>query len=200
MFRYPKPIDELIQTISKLQGVGKKTAERLTLELFNWKEYQLENFGEQLSSLKKRVFFCERCFNFSEQKLCSICQDETRDSKIICILESASGVRALEESGSFFGLYHILGGKLSPLEGISPQHLNIASLLRRVKDNQVSEVILALSSDIEGEATSSYISSLLEEQRAIKITRLALGVPIGTDLNYADSSTLAVAIEKRQSL
>ena len=199
MFQYPAPIEDLINTISKLQGIGKKTAERLVFNLYNWSSNDTKKFSQQLIDLQAKILRCERCHNFAENKLCTICQNDKRNEKLLCIIESPNQIKPIEESGSFWGYYHVLGGKLSPLEGISPEHLNIKCLNERINKNNIEEILLAIGSDIEGEATSSYLTNLLKDKN-ITITRLALGLPVGSDLTYADSSTLAMAIKKRQTL
>ena len=199
MFRYPTAIENLINSISKLQGIGRKTAERLVFNLYNWSPNELENLSTQISKLQIEVKECARCHNFAENKLCFICENQTRDNKLLCIIESPNEIKAIEESKCFNGYYHILGGKLSPLDEIGPEQLNIDSLLKTVKTYDVSEILMAISSDIEGEATSSYLTNLFKNEN-ITITRLALGLPVGSELIYADSSTLAMAIKKRQAL
>lgn len=194
---YPKSFLHLIDTISRLPGIGKRTAERLALSLYDWRQDELQYFGELLTDLKEKVKSCTVCGNFADDQLCRICLDDGRDSTSICIIENVSQIPVIEKSGSFKGRYHILGGKLSPVNGIGPESLKIDSLLNRL--DGVSEIILATSPDFDGEATASYIASLLDN-KGIELTRIARGIPVGADISYADSASMAMAMNSRRKL
>lgn len=194
---YPSSFIRLINTIARLPGIGKRTAERLALALFDWREDELEFFGEAISELKKNVKSCQACGNFSEEEKCKICLDPSRDQSSICVIETVAQIPVIEKSGSFRGLYHILGGKLSPVNGIGPEALKVDTLMNRL-DN-VTEIILATSPDFDGEATASYIADLLKEKE-ISITRIARGIPVGADISYADSASMAMAMNSRRQL
>lgn len=194
---YPSSFIRLINTISRLPGIGKRTAERLALALYDWKEEELEYFGETISELKKNVKSCQTCGNFSDAELCNICLDPSRDQSSICVIETVSQIPVIEKSGSFRGLYHILGGKLSPVNSIGPETLKVDSLLSRLE--HTSEIILATSPDFDGEATASYIADLLKDKE-LDITRIARGIPVGADISYADSASMAMAMNSRRQL
>ena len=194
---YPSAFIKLINTISRLPGIGKRTAERLALALYDWPENELDYFGEAISELKKNVKSCLVCGNFSDEDKCKICLDHSRDQSSICIIETVAQIPVIEKSGSFRGLYHILGGKLSPVNGIGPEALKVDTLLTRL--DEVTEVILATSPDFDGEATASYIADILKEKN-ISITRIARGIPVGADISYADSASMAMAMNSRRQL
>ena len=194
---YPKSFIHLIDTISRLPGIGRRTAERLALALYDWREDELQYFGELLIELKHNVKSCTSCGNFADDQLCRICLDDSRDKSSICIIENVSQIPVIEKSGSFRGTYHILGGKLSPVNGIGPEALKIEGLMKRLEG--VSEIILATSPDFDGEATASYIADLLKD-REIELTRIARGIPVGADISYADSASMAMAMNSRRKL
>lgn len=195
---YPQSIEILINNLKKLPGIGKKTAERLALDMVYWDDFDLQKFSESVCDLKKNLHFCEVCGNFSNGTKCVICLNNARDFSSICVVEQPTQISILEQSGIYKGYYHVLGGKLKPLDGIGPDELNIDKLIQRAQDEQVQEVILALSFDVEGEATSSY---LVEELKPyVDVSRLATGIPLGTDISYADTGTLTAAINRRYKL
>lgn len=194
---YPAAFIKLINAISRLPGIGKRTAERLALALYDWKDDELEFFGDAVKELKKNVKSCLKCGNFADDETCNICNDLSRDQTSICVIENVSQIPVIEKSGSFKGRYHILGGKLSPVNGIGPESLRVATLLNRLEG--VSEIILATSPDFDGEATASYIADLLKD-RGLDITRIARGIPVGADLSYADSASMAMAMNSRRQL
>jgi len=196
----PKNIEQAIEEFGKLPGVGQKTAERLTFYLLSKKEEDVERFGETIRMLKKGIRYCERCQNFSTETICSICSNLERDPSVICIVEDPLDLIALEKANTYKGLYHVLHGVISPVEGIGPDDLKIAELITRVKEGKVKEIILALNPSLEGEATSAYILRYIRPPQAgpdLKITRIARGIPMGGDLNYADAQTLKKAFEGR---
>lgn len=196
---YPACIEDLITSFRNLPGIGKRTAERLALSVSAWECEEVTLFASRLQNLVDELKFCKECGNFSETDVCSICEDRVRRSNVICIVEQPAQVSAIEQSGIFRGLYHVLGGKLAPLDGIGPDQLNIDSLVSRVRKNPPEEIIIALSYDVEGEATASF---LVEELRGcdVKVTRPATGIPLGTDITVADAGTLSAALNRRYTL
>jgi recombination protein RecR len=194
-----EPLHIAIEELSKLPGIGKKTAQRLALYLLKSTPENVNNLLNAIQDLKTKIHFCERCFNISEENLCRICQNYRRDSTIICVVEEASDVIAIERSNEFTGIYHVLGGVLSPLSGISPDELKIKELIRRFESENIKEVILALNPDTEGETTSLYLAKLLKPL-GVKVTRIARGLPIGGDLEFADEATIGRAMLNRLDL
>ena len=188
-----------IDELSKLPGIGKKTAQRLAIHLIKCETPQVENLISAIHNLKLKLRFCSRCFNLSEDEFCSICTSEKRDKSTICVVEEASDVMAVEKTHEYNGLYHVLGGVLSPLSGITPESLHIKELLKRFEEEEIREVILALNPDTEGETTSLYLAKMLKPL-GITITRIARGLPIGGDLEFADDATIGRAILNRSSL
>jgi len=191
-----EPLLVAIEELSRLPGIGRKTAQRLALYLIRKDNQQFHNLISALENLKIKLMFCQRCFNLSEDKLCVICKSAKRDNSIICVVEEASDVIAIEKTHEFNGLYHVLGGVLSPLTNITPESLKIKELLKRLEQEQVREIILALNPDTEGEATALYLSKLLKPLK-VKITRIARGLPIGGDLEFADEATIGRSITNR---
>jgi len=194
-----EPLLIAIEELSKLPGIGKKTAQRLAIFLLKSEDPQVDNLINAIKDLKIKLRFCERCFNLSEEELCNICKNEKRDKSIICVVEEASDVMAIEKTHEFRGLYHVLGGVLSPLSGVTPESLHIKELLKRFETEDFKEVILALNPDTEGETTSLYLSKLMKPF-GITVTRIARGLPIGGDLEFADDATIGRAILNRSSL
>jgi recombination protein RecR len=194
-----EPLLIAIEELSKLPGIGKKTAQRLAIFLLKTEDPQVDNLINAIKDLKIKLRFCERCFNLSEEELCNICQSAKRDKSVICVVEEASDVMAIEKTHEFRGLYHVLGGVLSPLSGISPDSLHIKELLKRFETEDFKEVILALNPDTEGETTSLYLAKLMKPF-GITVTRIARGLPIGGDLEFADDATIGRAILNRSSL
>ena len=194
-----EPLLVAIEELSKLPGIGKKTAQRLAIFLLKMDDDRLDNLLNSLKDLKTKLFFCSRCFNLSEEKYCEICKSVKRDTSIICVVEEVSDVIAIEKTHEFDGLYHVLGGVLSPLSGITPDSLKIKELLKRFETENIEEVILALNPDTEGEATSLYLAKLIKPL-SIKVTRIARGLPIGGDLEFADEATIGRAMIHRLSI
>lgn len=194
-----EPLLVAIEELSKLPGIGKKTAQRLAIHLLKCEDQQVERLITAIQNLKLKLRFCSRCFNLSEEELCSICTSEKRDKSVICVVEEASDVMAVEKTHEYKGLYHVLGGVLSPLSGITPESLHIRELLKRFEEEEIKEVILALNPDTEGETTSLYLAKILKPI-GIKVTRIARGLPIGGDLEFADDATIGRAILNRSSL
>ena len=195
---YTPPLARLIEQLQRLPGVGPKTAQRLALHILKRPDNEIQALAKALIDAKKRVGLCKVCFHFSEQPICDICRNPNRDSQTICVVADARDVIALEKTREYRGKYHVLGGVMSPMDGIGPEQLYIQPLVRRVTQEGVKEVILAISPTVEGEPTSLYIGQLLKP--FTKVTRIAFGLPMGGDLEYADEVTLARALEGRQEL
>lgn len=191
-----EPLEIAIQELSKLPGIGRKTALRLSLFILRQSDEDVEHLVEALLNLKRKLKFCSECFNLSTEDLCPVCSDQNRDRKLICVVEDINDVIAIEKTNEFKGLYHVLGGVLSPLEGIGPNELKIKELLSRIEKLNPQEIILALNPSTEGEATSLYIANLLKNSN-VKVTRIARGIPIGQDLEFVDEATVVRALEGR---
>jgi recombination protein RecR len=191
-----EPLKVVIEELSKLPSIGKKSAQRLALHLVKKEKQDLEDLISALIELKDNIKFCEICFNISSHDICNVCKNPKRDNSTICIVEEASDVIAIENTNEFNGKYHVLGGVLSPLAGIGVEELKIKELLGRLKSDEVSEIILALNPNTEGETTSLYLAKLLKPI-GIKITRLARGLPIGGDLEFTDEATIGRAVLNR---
>jgi recombination protein RecR len=196
-YKYTKPLARLIDELSKLPGIGPKTAQRLALYILNIPKEESGMLAQSILNAKEQVKRCQICHNLTDQDICEICRDNNRDKSIICVVETARDLMAIEKTGGFKGVYHVLEGAISPLDGVEPEHLTIDLLLSRLKTGKVKEIILATNPNIEGEVTSSYIAKLVKPM-GIKITRIAYGVPIGGDLEYADEVTLSQALLGRQ--
>lgn len=192
-------IEELITELAKLPGIGRKTAQRLTFHLLQQPPEQVERLAAALASVSERVRPCGECGNLTEEQPCSICRDPRRDRGLVCVVEEPSTVGVVDRSTDFRGRYHVLGGRLSPLDGIGPEALRIDRLVQRVKDGGVREVILATNPSMEGEVTATYIQQLLAGM-GVRVTRLARGLPMGGDLEYVDGVTLAHALVARQDV
>ena len=197
MSAFIEPIGKLINEFSKLPGVGAKTAQRYAYKVINMTDEEAENFAETIKSAKKNVHYCKICGNFSEGEVCDVCK--TRSPSVICVVKEPKDVIAIEKLNEFNGVYHVLHGTISPLDGVGPDDIDVKGLLSRISKGGVSEVIMATNPDVEGEATAMYITGLLKPL-GIKVTRLAHGIPIGTDLEYADDVSLARAFVERKVL
>lgn len=198
--QYPEAITKLMESLSKLPGVGPKTSERLAFFVANkMKEEDVLNFAKALVSVKRDLMECSICGNITDKNPCRICNDTTRDRSIIAVVEETKDLIAMEKMKEYKGLYHVLNGVISPINGIGPQDINISSLLNRLKDEEIKEVILATNTTIEGESTAMYIAKLLEKTD-IKVTRIARGLPVGGGLEYADEVTLLRALEGRREI
>jgi recombination protein RecR len=193
------PVAALIEELSKLPGVGVKTAQRLTFFILRSPADQARRLAEAIMRVKESIIYCSRCFNITENDPCLICSNPNRDQESICVVEEPLDVLALEKTGVYKGLYHVLHGALSPVEGIGPKDLRIEELLKRVQDGKVREVILATNPNFEGEYTANYLQKELKPL-PVKVTGLARGLPIGGDLEYADEGTLSRALEGRREL
>ncbi len=196
---YEGVIQELIDELSRLPGVGPKSAQRIAFYLLQTEDDQAKKLAQVLLEVKERVRFCETCGNVAEETLCNICRDARRDRTYICVVEESKDVQAIERTREFRGLYHVLGGAISPIEGIGPDNLRIKELMVRLSNPDIQEVIIATDPNLEGEATATYLTRMLSPL-GIKITRLASGLPVGGDLEYADEITLGRAFEGRRSV
>ena len=196
MSYYPSSIRNLIKNITRFPGIGEKTAERLAMHVLKMKYNEARQLSGSILEVKEKVRFCSVCFALSDKDVCSICSDRTRNAALLCVVEQPADMVAIEKSGSFRGLYHILSGALSPMNGIGPDNIRIKELLSRLGKGNVQEVVLATGTNSEGEVTASHIAKLLENY-PVKVTRIASGVPIGGDLKYIDRVTLKRAMDLR---
>lgn len=196
---YPQPISKLIDGFMKLPGIGPKTAGRLAFYVLTMKEDDVLDLAKALVNAKRNLSYCSVCSNITDYDPCRICQDKTRDQSVICVVQDPKDVIAMERTKEYQGLYHVLHGAISPMDGVGPEDIKIPDLIKRLQDDQVQELILATNPTIEGEATSMYISRLLKPS-GIKVTRIAHGLPVGGDLEYADEVTLTKALEGRREI
>jgi len=200
MHHYPASIRNLINNITKLPGIGVKTAERLVLHILHAPREEAEALAQSILELKNRIRSCRRCFGLSDDEICKICSDPNRAASIICVVEQPGDMAVVEKSGGFTGLYHILQGVLSPMDGVGPDNIRIKELMDKITHdptrNPVEEIILATSTNVEGESTASYIAKLLENF-PVRVTRIASGIPIGSDLKYVDQMTMQRALKTR---
>lgn len=195
----PKPVTRLVEAFARLPGVGPKTASRLTFYLLRSGEELATELAEALTDLHRRLTYCQVCFNITEVSPCPICQDDRRDQETVCVVEEPLDVLAIEKTGAYRGLYHVLHGAISPVDGIGPDELRIKELVERLRDRPVKEIILATNPSLEGEATAMYLERQVASQN-VHITRLARGLPMGGDLEYADTVTLTRALEGRREM
>ena len=196
---YEGAVQELIDELGRLPGVGPKSAQRIAFHILEADPEDMKRLSDAIRAVKERVKFCSICFNVSEQDTCSICRDTRRDETALCVVEESKDVMAVERTRSFRGRYHVLGGAINPIAGIGPDQLHIRELLNRLSDDRIEEIIIATDPNLEGEATATYLARLLKTL-GIKVTRLASGLPVGGDLEYADEVTLGRAFEGRRSL
>ena len=198
MPQLPEPLERLIQELSRLPGIGPKTAQRLAFHLLRVDRQRAASLAQAIEDVKARIGYCERCYNIAEGSLCAICSSPRRDASVLCVVESAFDVLAVERTAEFSGLYFVLHGVISPIDGIGPEQIHVQQLLDRVRDEATSEVIIATDADIEGEATAVYLQRALQPFGA-RVTRPAHGLPVGGDLEYADELTLARAMAGRSA-
>lgn len=196
---YPKSIAALIEQFQKFPSVGPKSAQRMAFYLLKMPKQEVEKFAQSIIEAKENTFACDVCFNMSSTNPCEICQSTSRDRSIICVVSETKDLIAIEKTNEYKGLYHVLQGLISPIDGIGAEDIRIKELLHRLAENDVKEIILALSPSVEGEATSLYLNKLIKPF-GIKITRIAFGLPVGADLEYADEITLARALEGRREM
>lgn len=199
MRQYPKPLARLINEMSKLPGIGSKTAQRLAFYILSLEDKEAEQLAQSILTAKREMRYCSVCGNLTDTDPCSICSDPSRDETEICVVESPKDVMAMERIREFNGLYHVLHGVISPMDGVGPEDINLMSLLKRLQNSDVKELIIATNPNIEGEATAMYIARLIKPS-GIKVTRIAHGIPVGGDLEYADEVTLLKAMEGRREL
>lgn len=192
-------IRRALEEFERLPGIGPKSAQRIVYWLLNEDGDTAKRLSEAISEVKRTVHFCPICFNYSEDDVCAICADDERDRAAICVVEQPRDISSIDKTGQFHGLYHVIGGVISPMDGIGPEQLHIAELMRRLSDGAVTEVLIATNPTIEGETTATYLSRIMKPL-GIKVTRLASGLPVGSDLEFADEVTLGRAIEARREL
>ncbi len=193
------PLENLVEQFEKMPGIGYKTAQRLAYYVLNLSKTEADNFSKAITDAHDKIHYCKVCCNLTDQELCPICKSEKRDKGTICVVETPRDAMAMENTNEYKGLYHILHGAISPLNNIGPDNLTVKELLSRLQDDKVSEIIMATNPTVEGDATAMYLSRLLKPM-GVKITRLAYGIPVGGDLEYADQVTLAKALEGRNEL
>jgi recombination protein RecR len=196
---YAQPIGRLIAELGKLPGIGEKTATRLANYILRATEDDVKKLAESIVEVKRKIRLCRICFNPTEEDVCPICQDTTRDREVICVVEEPDALAAIEECGGFRGTYHVLHGALAPLDGIGPENLRLDELLQRIADGPVAEIIIATNPNVHGEATALLITRMLKE-KDIKLTRIATGVPIGGDLKYIDKMSISKSLEFRRGM
>lgn len=199
MSHYPSSILNLIKNLSRLPGIGEKTAERLAMHIFRAERKEVEQLSSSILEAKEKTRLCSVCFALSGSDVCNICSDQTRNSSILCVVEESADMAAIEKSGSFRGLYHILDGVLSPMDGVGPDDIRIGELISRIKGGKVKELVLATGTSVEGGTTDSYIAKQLETY-PVRVMRIASGIPMGCDLKYVDQVTLKKAMEARYAV
>lgn len=197
--KYPSTIQNLIECYKKLPGIGEKTAERYALATLELDQNVIDLFSKSIADTKTKIKRCRRCNNLSEDDLCEICKNDSRDKELLCVVEDPKSIILIEKIGSFNGYYHVIKGLISPLDGINPEDIELDKLIDRIKREDIKEVILAVKPSIEGETTSLYISRLLKDTDVI-VSKIAHGVPLGTDIDYVDTLTLELALENRKKI
>ncbi len=197
--RYAPPIARLLEELERLPGIGPKSAQRLVYHILRTDSVEAGRLAEAILEVKRTIHFCERCFNFAENDLCEVCTDARRDTTLLCVVEEPRDLVAVERTGEFSGVYHVLQGAISPIDGIGPEQLRIRELLGRLADETVTEVVIATNPNVEGETTALYLARLIKPL-GIRVTRIASGLPVGGDLEYADEVTLGRALEARRDM
>jgi recombination protein RecR len=197
--QHAQPIGRLIQELTKLPGIGEKTASRLAMHILRAAKEDAQGLARAILEVKEKIRFCSQCFNLTDQDPCRVCQDPKRNREILCVVSGPEDLIALEKSGGFRGLYHVLHGVLSPLDGVGPKDLRVSELLSRLQGGEVKEVILATNPSVEGEATAQYLSQIIKPLN-VRVTRIARGVPMGGDLQYIDEVTLSKSLENRSPI
>ncbi len=196
---YPRVLSDLINSFKRLPGIGEKSAERLALSILDFSEDEVNSFAKSLVDSRKNLHKCEVCGHITDKDKCDICLDESRDHNVICVLEDYKSVFAFEKAGNYNGVYHVLNGLISPIDGVNPEDINIASLVNRVKELEHPEIIIALKSTIEGETTTLYLKKIFED-KDVEISRLSYGIPMGTEIDYLDEITLDRALSDRKKI
>ncbi len=199
MAHYPEPFARLIEALQRLPGIGPKTAQRLTFFLLKRPVSEVRELSDALIAVKERIVYCRSCFNVTDEDPCRICADPARDARVLCVVEEPNDLLAMERTGEYRGRYHVLLGALSPLDGIGPEDLKVRELLTRLESGETTEVILATNPNVEGEATAIYLAKLIRPL-GVRVTRIARGLPVGGDLEYADQVTLSKALEGRREI
>lgn len=194
----PKSFQEAVKAFSQLPSIGQKSAQRMVMHLLKLPEEKSLNLAQALIKVKQSIRLCEICHAYSDDSVCSICLNPKRDQSLVCVVENPTDIFAIEESAQFQGVYHVLHGRLSPLEGVGPEQIKVYQLFKRLEQGQIQEVILAMNPDVEGDATALYIANKLASQQGIKTSRIAMGVPMGSSLEYTDQITLGRAIAERR--
>lgn len=196
---YPSSLNDLIESLKKLPSIGEKSAERLAFAIMNMDLEEANAFSNSIMKVKTMIKKCKICGNITENEVCDICNNESRDESLICVVEDSKNIITLEKIGTYTGKYHVLDGLISPIDGIGPDDINIKSLIEKVKDNSIKEVIIAISPTLEGETTALYISKLLEGSNVI-VSKIAYGIPMGADMEYLDPMTLSMALSNRNKI
>lgn len=199
MANYTDSIEKLIDSLIKLPGIGRRSAERIVSHILGASKDEIKNLSDAVNKVKENVRFCRICNNLSEQELCKICDDARRHKDIICIVEKPTDVTAIEKTGNFSGVYHVLLGSIAPLEGRGPSDLKIDGLLQRIKQNNIKEVIIATDADTEGETTAMYLTKIIKPL-GVNVSRIGLGLPVGSNLEYADVTTISKSLESRRTI
>jgi recombination protein RecR len=199
MAYYAEPIARLLEELERLPGIGPKSAQRLAFHILKGDDEAAQRLADAIVEVKRQIHFCERCFNFASDDLCEFCADPTRDQRSICVVEEPRDVVAIERTGEYRGLYHVLQGAISPIDGIGPEQLRVHELIKRLEDGTVTEVVIATNPNVEGETTALYLARLIKPL-GVKVTRIASGLPVGGDLEYADEVTLGRALEARREM
>jgi len=199
MAHYAKPIDHLIEALSKLPGIGKKTASRLAFYILRSSPSEAQELARAISDVKEKIRLCSLCFNLTDEDPCRICQDERRSQEVLCVVEGPNDLIAIENTSVFNGRYHVLHGTISPLEGVGPDNLKIKELMERLQSEKICEVILATNPTVEGGTTALYLTDLIKSLN-IKVTRIAYGIPMGSEIEYSDGMTLSKALEGRREI
>lgn len=199
MIKYPSSLQNLIECFKKLPGVGERTAERYALSFLSLDEDSINIFTQSMKDVNVKIRRCNKCNNYSEDELCEVCKDKSRDQKTICVVEEPKSIISFERAGAFQGVYHVLDGLISPSDGINPDDINLSSLVKRIENDQIEEVIIAVRPCAEGEITAMYIAKKLEPYQ-VKVTKIAYGIPLGADMGYMDPLTLEISLENRQKL
>ena len=196
---YPSSLNDLIESLKKLPSIGEKSAERLAFAIMNMDDDEADVFSKSIKNVKSKIKKCKLCGNITEDEICQICSNESRDNSLLCVVEDSKNIITLEKIGTYTGKYHVLDGLISPIDGKGPDDININSLIEKVKNNKIKEVIIAISPTLEGETTALYISKLLEGTGAI-VSKIAYGIPIGADMEYLDPMTLSMALSNRNKI
>lgn len=197
---YSDRLQKLMRAFTRLPGIGPKSAERIVLHLLKQDHAQVQELARLISEAKANTFFCARCNNLSENKICHICDDPTRDQTVLCVVEEPKDVASIERIGTYHGMYHVLLGALSPLDGVGPRELRLDRLIKRIGSGHIQEVILATNPNAEGDATALYLTEVLKPAKGVKVTRIARGVPVGSHIEYVDQATLERALEGRTAV